>query len=117
MSVNLTVKLLDSQESSAPQKKTAKSAASKKDNGDDCFLIANTKFATVREFKGVVYVDIREHYEKNGEMLPGKKGMLFSDSCSVSCLLTCTRLVILNALSCRYCALCYAVPEAEGHHS
>ena len=29
----------------------------------------------VREFRGKIYVDIREYYEADGEMKPGKKGI------------------------------------------
>ncbi|KAI5707502.1 RNA polymerase II transcriptional coactivator-like isoform X2 [Diaphorina citri] len=38
----------------------------------------NTRFVKVKEFKGKLYVDIREHYEKDGQMLPGKKGILLN---------------------------------------
>ena len=36
--------------------------------------LGNRKFATVSEFKGKTLVQIREYYEKDGQMLPGKKG-------------------------------------------
>jgi len=32
------------------------------------------RFVKVREFRGKLFIDIREFYEKNGETLPGKKG-------------------------------------------
>jgi len=33
------------------------------------------RFVKVRDFRGKLFIDIREFYEKNGEMLPGKKGI------------------------------------------
>ncbi|WBW71793.1 transcription coactivator PC4 [Schizosaccharomyces osmophilus] len=33
------------------------------------------KRVTLSEFRGTTYVHIREYYEKDGEMLPGKKGI------------------------------------------
>lgn len=36
------------------------------------------KFASVSSFKGAAYVNIRECYEKDGELLPGKKGIALS---------------------------------------
>lgn len=38
-------------------------------------MLEKNRFVKVREFKGRLFVDIREFYEKNGELLPGKKGM------------------------------------------
>jgi len=37
--------------------------------------LGNKRKVTVEAFKGRVYVGIREFYEKDGELLPGKKGI------------------------------------------
>ena len=37
--------------------------------------ISKTRFVSVREFRGKVMVDIREYYNADGEMKPGKKGL------------------------------------------
>ncbi|XP_043270982.1 activated RNA polymerase II transcriptional coactivator p15 [Venturia canescens] len=53
-----------------------KSKKSSKDEEEDKWDIGNNRFVTVREFKGKMYVDIREMYvDKEGELKPGKKGI------------------------------------------
>ena len=39
------------------------------------FLLDNRKRVTVHKFKGQLKVDIREYYDDNGTMKPGKKGL------------------------------------------
>ncbi|CAD7000392.1 RNA polymerase II transcriptional coactivator [Ceratitis capitata] len=57
-----------------------KSKAGSSTSGEDAnpngpWTIENLRQVRINEFKGRKMVDIREFYEKNGEILPGKKGI------------------------------------------
>ncbi|XP_060850039.1 RNA polymerase II transcriptional coactivator [Rhopalosiphum padi] len=55
--------------------------SSKKTNSNEeehSFALDKNRFVKVREFRGKLFIDIREFYEKNGETLPGKKGISLS---------------------------------------
>jgi Transcriptional Coactivator p15 (PC4). len=45
------------------------------EQGEQFFDLTGKKRFTVRKWKGKVLLDIREFYESNGEMKPGKKGI------------------------------------------
>lgn len=65
---------------SAPKKKANQEAQGKnKDGGDEepdgMISLGNNRSIAVRLFKGMINVDIREYYNSNGELKPGKKGI------------------------------------------
>ncbi|CAE1298778.1 SPRTN [Acanthosepion pharaonis] len=57
-----------------PEKKpTAKSSGS--GDQENMFQLSKMRYATVSEFRGKVMVGIREYYEADGELRPGRKGI------------------------------------------
>uniref|UniRef100_A0A915EKW9 Transcriptional coactivator p15 (PC4) C-terminal domain-containing protein n=1 Tax=Ditylenchus dipsaci TaxID=166011 RepID=A0A915EKW9_9BILA len=70
------------QKSGVPKQQEKSSSAPKKSKqyvksaeGEDMVEFGPKRFASVTEFKGSKMVNIREYYEKNGQLLPGKKGI------------------------------------------
>nr|CAD7449153.1 unnamed protein product [Timema bartmani] len=62
-----------------PSKKPKSNATgSKKNEEEPVWELEKKRFVKVREFKGKVFVDIREYYEADGELKPGKKGISLS---------------------------------------
>ncbi|EGR30390.1 RNA polymerase ii transcriptional coactivator, putative [Ichthyophthirius multifiliis] len=59
------------------QKKTEKPEIKPKKQSDGSlyFDLDDKKRVSIRKFKGKLYIDVREFYEKDGDMLPGKKGI------------------------------------------
>lgn len=45
------------------------------ENGDTFFELSSDRRVTVNQWQGNTRVDIREFYEREGKMLPGKKGL------------------------------------------
>lgn len=63
----------------APAKKSKKSSAgSSTESKEPEFTLDKNRLVRVRSFKGKAYIDIREYYQKDGAMLPGKKGISLS---------------------------------------
>ncbi|XP_045215971.2 activated RNA polymerase II transcriptional coactivator p15-like isoform X2 [Mercenaria mercenaria] len=72
-------KKTEKKEEKKPEKtespKKSSGGAEKGPGGEMMFQLARMRYATVSEFRGKVMVGIREYYEKDGEMRPGKKGI------------------------------------------
>ncbi|XP_049867944.1 RNA polymerase II transcriptional coactivator [Pectinophora gossypiella] len=58
-----------------PDKKAKTTQSTRTNDKEPTWVLQGKKLVKVREFKGKCYVDVREFYEKNGELLPGKKGI------------------------------------------
>ncbi|EDW03926.1 RNA polymerase II transcriptional coactivator [Drosophila grimshawi] len=58
------------------------SAVKRGDGGDgtSSWTLEGMRQVRINEFRGRKMVDIREHYEKDGKVLPGKKGISLSAS-------------------------------------
>ncbi|XP_013378596.1 activated RNA polymerase II transcriptional coactivator p15 [Lingula anatina] len=52
-----------------------KPSSSKGKDGEEMFQLSKMRYVTVSEFRGKCFVNIREYYESDGEMKPGKKGI------------------------------------------
>ncbi|GAB6032455.1 Transcriptional coactivator [Chamberlinius hualienensis] len=65
-----------------PKTSSSASTTSKGKSGDgedSMFQIGKMRYASVREFRGKVMVDIREYYHAaDGDMKPGKRGIALS---------------------------------------
>ncbi|KAH8237972.1 hypothetical protein KR032_009368 [Drosophila birchii] len=53
-------------------------AASSGSGGDGPWVLEKLRQVRINDFRGRKMVDIREHYEKDGDILPGKKGISLS---------------------------------------
>merc|ERR1711992_4868 len=60
--------------------KPAKRAKVTSSTGEISFPLSTLRFLKVREYKGKRLADIWEHYEKEGELCPGKKGISLNAS-------------------------------------
>lgn len=56
----------------------AKKSKPNDDAKEPSWQLDNNKRITIREFRGKSFLDIREFYNKDGEMMPGKKGITLS---------------------------------------
>ncbi|KAI0455906.1 transcriptional Coactivator p15-domain-containing protein [Xylaria acuta] len=60
----------------AKTKTTSEGNPGKDSEGNSFWPLGTTRRITIQNFKGKTYVNIREYYENNGELRPGKKGIM-----------------------------------------
>lgn len=70
---------------------------------DGLYMLSKNRFASVSEFKGNKYVNIREYYEKDGKSLPTKKGRLNNRN----------KLFIINNIFIRNFTVCRAMGKIK----
>ncbi|KAK9509024.1 hypothetical protein O3M35_006438 [Rhynocoris fuscipes] len=66
-----------------PVKESSSSKKKAKNDDDDdepSWHLGNKRFAKVRSFRGKLMIDIREFYENDGDLKPGKKGIALAVS-------------------------------------
>jgi hypothetical protein len=71
---------------SPPTKKAKPNTSSSKSDEEPSWLLDKNRFVKVHEFKGKVYVDIREFYESDGELKPSRKGGFTKQILAVKCI-------------------------------
>ncbi|KAL5364571.1 transcriptional Coactivator p15-domain-containing protein [Aspergillus floccosus] len=68
--------VVDDEVPQSKRTKTKGSSTGKVDaNGDRYWELSKMRRVTVSSFRGKTMVNIREYYEKDGQVLPGKKGI------------------------------------------
>jgi hypothetical protein len=66
--------VVDDEAPQSKRTKTKSSSSGKVDaNGDRYWELSKMRRVTVSSFRGKTMVNIREYYEKDGQVLPGKK--------------------------------------------
>lgn len=64
-------------EKDKPKKDASKSSISKEE--DTMLQLSKMRYVSVSEFRGKKYVNIREYYEQDGDLKPGRKGIALNE--------------------------------------